>query len=103
MAIIANGQVLQHGQPLAAIEGVRGKTWKKKIARDELESHQRVYQVISNRLFAGSTLIHVLADSCPEGFEPGEPGLLQRGVVIGVHIVQPHDLIAAVEQPVRHV
>jgi ABC-2 type transport system ATP-binding protein len=75
MAIIANGQVLQHGQPLAAIEGVRGKTWKKKIARDELESHQRVYQVISNRLFAGSTLIHVLADSCPEGFEPVEPGL----------------------------
>jgi ABC-2 type transport system ATP-binding protein len=76
MAIIANGEVLQHGQPLAAIDGVRGKTWKKVIEREQLEEHQRQHQVISTRLFAGRTLIHVLADSRPdESFAPVEPGL----------------------------
>ncbi len=76
MAIIANGELLQHGQPLAAIEAVRGKTWKKIIARDQLEGHQRDHQVISTRLFAGRTLIHVLADHRPdESFDPVDPGL----------------------------
>jgi ABC-2 type transport system ATP-binding protein len=76
MAIIANGELLHHGQPLAAIESVRGKTWKKVIAREQLERHQRDHQVISTRLFAGRTLIHVLADARPdESFAPVEPGL----------------------------
>jgi ABC-2 type transport system ATP-binding protein len=76
MAIIANGEVLHHGQPLAAIDSVRGKTWKKVIAREQLEHHQREHQVISTRLFAGRTLIHVLADAPPdESFAPVEPGL----------------------------
>jgi ABC-2 type transport system ATP-binding protein len=76
MAIIANGEVLHHGQPLAAIESVRGKTWKKVIARELLESHQRDHQVISTRLFAGRTQIHVLADARPDdSFAPVEPGL----------------------------
>jgi ABC-2 type transport system ATP-binding protein len=76
MAIIANGEVLHHGQPLAAIESVRGKTWKKVIEREQLERHQRDHQVISTRLFAGRTLIHVLAEARPdESFMPVEPGL----------------------------
>jgi ABC-type multidrug transport system ATPase subunit len=76
MAIIANGEVLHHGQPLAAIESVRGKTWKKVIEREQLERHQRDHQVISTRLFAGRTLIHVLADEWPDdSFAPVEPGL----------------------------
>jgi ABC-2 type transport system ATP-binding protein len=76
MAIIANGELLHHGQPLAAIESVRGKTWKKVIEREQLESHQRGHQVISTRWFAGRTLIHVLADARPdESFVPVEPGL----------------------------
>ncbi|MFV8755825.1 ABC transporter ATP-binding protein [Nannocystaceae bacterium ST9] len=76
MAIIAKGEVLHSGQPLAAIEGVRGKTWKKVIARDQLAAHEREHRVISTRLFAGRTLIHVLADERPdESFAPVEPGL----------------------------
>ena len=31
--------------------------------------------MISTRLFAGNTVIHVLADEHPEGFEPVEGGL----------------------------
>jgi ABC-2 type transport system ATP-binding protein len=76
MAIIANGELLHHGQPLAAIDSARGKTWKKVIEREQLEGHQRDYQVISTRRFAGRTLIHVLADARPdESFAPVEPGL----------------------------
>jgi ABC-2 type transport system ATP-binding protein len=76
MAIIANGQLLHHGQPLAAIDSVRGKTWKKVIEREQLEVCQRQHQVISSRWHAGRTLIHVLADSRPdESFAPVEPGL----------------------------
>jgi ABC-2 type transport system ATP-binding protein len=76
MAIIANGELLHHGQPLAAIDSVRGKTWKKVIEREQLEEYQRKHQVISTRLFAGRTLIHVLADARPDdSFAPVEPGL----------------------------
>ena len=31
--------------------------------------------MISTRLFAGRTIIHILADSQPTGFEPVEAGL----------------------------
>ncbi|MFO7565481.1 MAG: ABC transporter ATP-binding protein [Enhygromyxa sp.] len=76
MAIIAGGQVLREGEPLAAIEEVRGKTWKKVIARDQLEAHASEHHVISSRLFAGRMLIHVFAEARPdEGFEPVEPDL----------------------------
>jgi ABC-type multidrug transport system ATPase subunit len=76
MAIIANGQVLHDGEPLAAVDSVRGKTWEKVIERDAIDSYRRDHQVISNRLFAGRTLIHVYADSRPdETFEPVDPGL----------------------------
>jgi ABC-type multidrug transport system ATPase subunit len=76
MAIIAGGELLRQGQPLAAIEQVRGQTWKKIIARDELDGYATEQQVISSRLFAGRMLIHVLADDRPDpSFEPVEPDL----------------------------
>jgi ABC-2 type transport system ATP-binding protein len=76
MAIIAKGEVLHQGKPLATIDEIRGKTWKKIIARDQLEAHERDHDVISTRLFSGRTLIHVFADAAPgDGFEPVEPGL----------------------------
>ncbi len=31
--------------------------------------------MISTRLFAGATIVHVLSDKQPEGFEPVEGGL----------------------------
>jgi len=76
MAIIAGGEVLHEGEPLAAIEKVRGKTWKKVIDRDQLDAHGRSHHVISSRLFAGRMLIHVFADDRPDdSFEPVEPDL----------------------------
>ena len=76
MAIIANGRIEMTGAPLALIEASKGRIWAKAIARAELEHHQQRYHVISTRLFAGRTIIHVEADGDPgEGFEPVDGGL----------------------------
>ncbi|MCA9684351.1 MAG: ABC transporter ATP-binding protein [Myxococcales bacterium] len=76
MAILAGGRVLESGEPLAAIAGLRGKTWKKVIDRDALEAHTRDFQLISSRLYVGRTLIHVYADERPGAdFDPVEPNL----------------------------
>ncbi|SFJ53968.1 ABC-type multidrug transport system, ATPase component [Sphingomonas sp. NFR04] len=76
MAVLAGGRVLLEGAPLALIEETRGRVWQKTIARDELEAHRERYRVISTRLFAGRTIIHVVADGAPgEGFTPVQGGL----------------------------
>ena len=66
-----------HGpRPLALSGRTRGRIWQKAIGRGELDDHRARYQVISTRLFAGRTIIHVLHDGSPgDGFEPVSGGL----------------------------
>src|SRR3982750_1060506 len=75
MAVLANGRVQLQGKPADLISSTRGKVWKKAIRHDELEDYQSKYEVISTRLFAGTTIVHVLSDQQPQGFEPVEGGL----------------------------
>ena len=75
MAVLANGRVQLHGKPADLISATRGRVWKKVIDREELEQYQQRYEVISTRLFAGNSVIHVLSDQQPQGFEPVEGGL----------------------------
>ena len=76
MAIIASGRIVKRGAPLALIEAMAGRVWRKTIAKGELEAYRRDHEVIATRLFGGRTVIHVLADTAPgEGFEPVEGGL----------------------------
>lgn len=75
MAVLANGKVQLEGKPTDLIAATRGKIWKKTIDRTEFEDYQSRYEVISSRLFAGNSVIHVLSDKQPEGFEPVEGGL----------------------------
>jgi ABC-2 type transport system ATP-binding protein len=75
MAVLAGGQVRLEGAPLDLIEKAKGRVWKKTIAREELEQHQAQFEVISTRLYAGRTIIHILADSPPAGFENVQAGL----------------------------
>jgi ABC-type multidrug transport system ATPase subunit len=75
MAVLANGRVQLEGKPGDLISATRGKIWQKVIDRDDLEDYQGRYEVISSRLFAGNSVIHVLADEQPQGFEPVEGGL----------------------------
>jgi ABC-2 type transport system ATP-binding protein len=76
MAIIAGGRIVREGAPLDLISALRGRVWTKSIGRDELEACRAKYEVISTRLFAGRTIVHVLSDADPgEGFAPVEGGL----------------------------
>ena len=75
MAVLANGRVQLEGRPGDLITATRGRIWKKVVEREQLEDYQGKFEVISTRLFAGKSVIHVLADEKPQGFEPVEGGL----------------------------
>ena len=76
MAVIADGRIRLDGAPSALIEKTRGRIWTRTIERAEVEAYREKYEIISTRLFAGRTVIHVLADSDPgDGFAPVQGGL----------------------------
>ncbi|WP_192823125.1 ABC transporter ATP-binding protein [Rufibacter sp. LB8] len=76
MAIINKGEVLVTGEPLQAIEQMQGLIFRKFIKKEELPKYQAEYAVISSRLFAGRTMIHVYADGRPSiDFEQVQPDL----------------------------
>ena len=76
MAVLSGGRILLEGAPLELIEETRGRVWQKTIDHAELEAYKAQHRVISTRLFAGRTIIHVAADSSPDaGFTPITGGL----------------------------
>jgi ABC-type multidrug transport system ATPase subunit len=76
MAILAGGKVVQQGAPETLRQSLQGKVWRATVAREALEDAKQRHQVISERLFAGRTIIHVYANSQPgPDFAPVEGGL----------------------------
>ncbi|MGN6381812.1 ABC transporter ATP-binding protein [Dyella sp. KULCS107] len=76
MAILAQGQVLLTGEPLEAIASLEGRVWRRTIDKHELDGYRARMTILSTRLMAGRTQIHVLADSSPgEGFVAVAPDL----------------------------
>ena len=76
MAIISDGRIVRNGAPAELVQGLKGRIWIKTIAKAELPAYAENYDVISTRLFAGRTVIHVLADNDPgDGFEAFPGGL----------------------------
>ena len=76
MAIIDRGRILLEAVPLAAMRSLEGRIWRCIIDREELPAVEREQAVISTRLLAGRTVVHVYADVRPgPAFEPVEPGL----------------------------
>ena len=67
MAVLAGGRIQLEGAPLELIERTRGRIWMKAIDRAELDSVREKHQLISTRLFAGRTLVHILSDTDPGG------------------------------------
>lgn len=67
MAIINKGQVLYKGNPFEAIDSISGKIWRKRIKKEDLVNYRTSYNVISDRLIAGSPVIHVMNDTNPDG------------------------------------
>jgi ABC-2 type transport system ATP-binding protein len=76
MAIIERGRILLEAEPLQAMADLRGRIWRRVVARDALAAVQRDHRVISTTLLAGRTVVHVYDDDAPgAGFEATEPDL----------------------------
>jgi ABC-2 type transport system ATP-binding protein len=73
MAIIHEGHIVVEGAPQELTGRLKGRIWRRAIQKEALEELQARYSVISTRLHAGQTVIHVLAEAPPEaGFEAVE-------------------------------
>jgi ABC-2 type transport system ATP-binding protein len=76
MAVLADGRVQLQGSPQELIHSTRGRIWMKVVDRGELAHVREHYEVLSTRLFAGRTVVHVLSDRDPgNGFTSVEAGL----------------------------
>jgi ABC-type multidrug transport system ATPase subunit len=76
MAIIGQGRIIGQGAPIDLIRSISGRIWRKTIPKTALDDYRKSHNVISTRLFAGQTVIHVLSDYEPEAdFELFNGGL----------------------------
>ncbi|NQZ10103.1 MAG: ABC transporter ATP-binding protein [Algicola sp.] len=69
MAIMAAGKILLEGNPVDLIEQLNGRIWRKTMSIDELKHIETEFEVIAKRLFAGRSVVHVMADQQPKGFD----------------------------------
>ena len=76
MAIINRGRILLEAEPAQAVEGMRGRLWRRVVSKSELPALERDHAVISTKLLAGRTIVHVQSDASPgAGWDAAEPGL----------------------------
>jgi ABC-type multidrug transport system ATPase subunit len=74
MAIIDQGEILLEAEPLGAMAELEGRIWRRMVSRGELEALEREMPVISTKLLAGRTIVHVYSESSPgAAFEPVDP------------------------------
>jgi ABC-type multidrug transport system ATPase subunit len=76
MAIMANGRVVLHGEPLALMKKLEGRIWKKFVSKAELEALAKTLTIIAVRRIAAQQLVHVFSETQPDAsFAPVEPDL----------------------------
>ena len=76
MAIIDKGRILLEAEPLRAVADLGGRIWRRLVTREQLPSLAESHAIVSTKLLAGRTLVHVYDESSPgDGFEPVEPDL----------------------------
>jgi ABC-type multidrug transport system ATPase subunit len=75
MAVLGAGEILLQGNPIEVTKNLEGKIWRKTVTMDEAQEIERSMALISKRLFAGRTVVHVMADNVPEGFESAPASL----------------------------
>lgn len=69
MAVLASGKILLEGNPIKLTEQLNGQIWRKTVSQQEAIEIEQSQQVISKRLFAGQTIVHVMAEDAPSGFD----------------------------------
>ena len=66
MAIISGGRVLMSGEPQSCMRSLEGKIWRRTIPKNELSAFEDRFAVISTKLVAGRTVVHVFSDVQPD-------------------------------------
>jgi ABC-2 type transport system ATP-binding protein len=66
VGLMVGGRIVANDTPAALIESFTGKVWARTIDKAELPAYRERYGLISTRLRAGRTQIHVLADAAPD-------------------------------------
>ena len=75
MAVLGEGEILLQGNPIEVTNNLEGKIWRKVVTMDETKEIEANMALISKRLFAGRTVVHVMAEKPPEGFESAPTNL----------------------------
>jgi ABC-2 type transport system ATP-binding protein len=76
MAIIRKGQILLEAEPMGAVAELKGKIWRRMIEKSALHAIEQEYAVISTKLLAGQTVVHVYSQQDPDnGFDHVEADL----------------------------
>ena len=65
MAIIDKGEILLEAQPQQAAVALKGTIWQTSIDRSQLHGLEESYAVISTKLVAGRTVVHVFSREPP--------------------------------------
>ena len=76
MAIINKGQILLETEPMASVKNLEGMIWRRITTKNELSAMEQEHAVISTKLLAGQTVVHVYSPKLPgREFEPVQPDL----------------------------
>ena len=75
MAVLGQGRILLEGNPLSLTHDLKGRIWRKQVSQEEFKELEQQHDIISARLVAGKHVIHVMADTPPEGFEQAPSNL----------------------------
>ncbi|HYO78566.1 MAG TPA: ABC transporter ATP-binding protein [Thermoanaerobaculia bacterium] len=76
MAIIDKGRILLEAEPLRAAADLQGRIWRCVVEKSAVAALEREHAVISTKLLAGRTLVHVYSETRPGvHFEQALPDL----------------------------
>ncbi len=76
MAVLAGGRLLREGSPASLVRELEGRVWRRVVDKADLAGLSAIAPVISTRLSAGRTVVHLLSETSPgPGFETVEGGL----------------------------
>lgn len=76
MAVLAGGRLLRDGSPASLVRELQGRVWRRVVDKADLAGLSAIAPVISTRLSAGRTVVHLLSETSPgPGFETVEGGL----------------------------
>ncbi len=100
MAIINQGEILHEAEPLAAMQGLEGRIWRRIVDKSALPALERGHKVISTKLLAGRTVVHVYSEEAPAGFDLVQPDLedVYFSAMAG-HLAGPRDRQRAAQPP----